>query len=306
MNLTHLKYIVEVEKTGSITKAAQNLYMGQPNLSKAIKELEEEMGITIFKRTTKGVEPTKKGSEFLEYAKKLLSQIDELESIFKPNDDSTRMNIAVPRATYCSIAFTRFMNSLRAEDKIKIYFRETDAITSINDVAAGDSDIAVIRFQDMYRDYFTSLISDKGLDFRMLHQFEMKVLMSEKHPLAKYSDIPYHMLSEFTEICNGDYEVKGISVSKIKRNAQINAPSKSICIYDRGSQLDLLQRVPDTFMWVSPIAHDFLEKHGLVIKPCSIATEISNDVIIYPAGHVFAEHESKFIDYLKAEIELMK
>ena len=84
MNFSHIKYVVEVENTGSITKAANNLYMGQPNLSKAIKELEAEIGITIFKRTAKGVEPTKKGAEFLKYAKTILSQINELESLTKP------------------------------------------------------------------------------------------------------------------------------------------------------------------------------------------------------------------------------
>lgn len=60
MNLTHLRYALEVERTRSITKAAQNLYMGQPNLSKAIKELEGEIGIPIFSRTSKGVGVTKK------------------------------------------------------------------------------------------------------------------------------------------------------------------------------------------------------------------------------------------------------
>lgn len=304
MNLTHLKYIAEVEKTGSITKAAQNLYMGQPNLSKAIKELEEEMGFTIFKRTTKGVEPTQKGREFLEYAKKLLSQIDEIESIFKPSDNCLHFSITVPRATYCSVAFTRFLNSLDRDEKMKIYFRESDAITAINDVAAGDTDIAVIRFQDMYKDYFTTLMSDKGLEAKPLYQFEMRLLMSKEHPLAKYDDIPYHQLSEYTEICNGDYDLKGISVSKIKRNTQIEAPAKSIYIFDRGSQIDLLQRVPDTFMWVSPIAPDFLDKHGLVLKSCSIASEISHDVVIYPKGHSFGGYEKRFMDFLKAEIEL--
>ena len=81
MNFLHIKYIVEVENTGSITKAANNFYMGQPYLSKAIKELEAEIGITIFKRTAKGVIPTKKGAEFLTYAKTILSQMDELESL---------------------------------------------------------------------------------------------------------------------------------------------------------------------------------------------------------------------------------
>ena len=65
MNTLHLKYAVEVERTGSISRAAENLFMGQPNLSKAIRELEETTGITIFKRTSKGVLPTPKLKAFL-------------------------------------------------------------------------------------------------------------------------------------------------------------------------------------------------------------------------------------------------
>ena len=69
MNLSYLKYAVEVEKTGSITKAAQNFYMNQPHLSKIIRELERELGEDIFDRTSRGMIPTKKGEEFLRYAK---------------------------------------------------------------------------------------------------------------------------------------------------------------------------------------------------------------------------------------------
>ena len=76
MNTLHFKYAVEIEKTRSITQAAENLYMAQPNLSKAIKELENNLGITIFRRTSKGVIPTDQGLKFLEYAKQILIQID--------------------------------------------------------------------------------------------------------------------------------------------------------------------------------------------------------------------------------------
>ena len=74
MNLLHLKYAVEVAKTSSITKAADNLYMGQPNLSRAIRELEDSLGIQIFKRTPKGIYPTPKGEEFLGYARQVIEQ----------------------------------------------------------------------------------------------------------------------------------------------------------------------------------------------------------------------------------------
>ena len=87
MNLQQLKQVIEVEKTASITQAAKNLYMGQPNLSKSIKELEKEIGITLFRRTVKGVEATSEGLQFLRHAKEITKKMEELETIYKPNQE---------------------------------------------------------------------------------------------------------------------------------------------------------------------------------------------------------------------------
>ena len=81
MNLQQLRYAVEVERTGSITQAAENLFMGQPNLSKAIRELEREVGIEIFLRTPRGMELTEKGRVFLGYAKQILAQVRQMEEL---------------------------------------------------------------------------------------------------------------------------------------------------------------------------------------------------------------------------------
>ena len=76
MNLMHLKYAAEIAKVGSLNKAAENLYMGQPNLSRAIRELETSLGITIFVRSAKGMSVTPEGEEFLRYARKILAEVD--------------------------------------------------------------------------------------------------------------------------------------------------------------------------------------------------------------------------------------
>ena len=85
-NIQHLKYAVEVEKMGSISRAAENLYMSQPHLSKAIKALEDSLDIALFNRTPAGMVPTKKGREFLIYAKSILAQVEEMESLYKQSD----------------------------------------------------------------------------------------------------------------------------------------------------------------------------------------------------------------------------
>ena len=83
MNVIHMKYAVEVAKAGSINKASETLLVAQPNLSRSIKELEADLGITIFLRTSKGMTLTPKGEEFMGYAKNILSQLDELETMYK-------------------------------------------------------------------------------------------------------------------------------------------------------------------------------------------------------------------------------
>lgn len=300
MNFSHLKYIVEVENTGSITKAANNLFMGQPNLSKAIKELESEIGITIFKRTVKGVEATKKGSEFLNYAKTILSQINELESLYKPQKtEGLKFNISVPRATYISVAFTKFLNKLCNEEQLSVSFKETSDITIINEVSCGDSQLGIIRFQDIYEDYFLNLLKDNGLDYQPLWEYELTIIMSKYHELAVLDDIPFHMLNGYIELVQNVLEVNSLPFSQIKRTAKMELPQKRIYIYERGSQFDLLQNVQNTYMWVSPVPEEILEQHDLVSRKCSLSAALNKDIIIYPKSHEFNEYETLFISLLK-------
>ena len=94
MNIQHLRYAIEVAKTGSITQAAENLFMGQPNLSKAIRELETSLNIRLFRRSSRGVIPTPEGEEFLQYARSIIAQVDKVESLYRPDRSSqVRFNL---------------------------------------------------------------------------------------------------------------------------------------------------------------------------------------------------------------------
>lgn len=155
MNLLHLKYAIEVEKTGSISKAAENLYMNQPHLSKAIRELEQTVGISIFNRTSKGVVPTKKGAEFLLYAKNIIPQIEAMENLYKTNNDSKfKFDIAVPRASYISNAFTEFVKTIAPDAEITIDYRETNSLRVIKNVANNENNLGIIRYQTIYEKNF--------------------------------------------------------------------------------------------------------------------------------------------------------
>lgn len=109
MNLMHLKYVVEIDKTRSISKAAENLYMGQPNLSRSIKELEQSLQITIFKRTPKGIEVTPDGEEFIQYAKKILADVETVEKKYTQKKSIKKIFHFRARASYIGYSFVEFM-----------------------------------------------------------------------------------------------------------------------------------------------------------------------------------------------------
>ena len=126
MNLLHMKYAVEVARVGSLSQAAQNLILAQPNLSRSIKELEAEIGIKIFERSTKGMLLTPEGEEFIGYAKEILNHIDHADKIYKTGAaKKQKFSISVPRACYISDAFAEFSKTL-SKDAAEIFYKETN------------------------------------------------------------------------------------------------------------------------------------------------------------------------------------
>jgi len=220
-NILHLKYAVEVERTGSISKAAETLYMGQPHLSKAIRELEESIGITIFNRTSKGVIPTQKGRGFLDYAKKILEQIDEMEAHYKPSDGSVHnFDISVPRASYISYAFSEFAKYLDTKKEIDLNYRETNSMRAMKNVADNTNNIAIIRYQTIYERYFLNALEERELKYKPIWEFEYLALMSDKHFLANEQTIDYSDLHKYTEIVHGDITVPALPLTEMREIAK--------------------------------------------------------------------------------------
>ncbi|MGN0675808.1 MAG: LysR family transcriptional regulator, partial [Oscillospiraceae bacterium] len=216
----HLKYLVEVEKTGSITKAASSLFMGQPNLSKAIKEVENEVGAPIFKRISKGVEPTEKGREFLKCAKAIIQQMDKMENLFKPEvSDILNFNISVPRASYAAYAFSRFVSELDQSRRFAVNYREANSLDTINSVLEGEFAMGIIRYEEAYEDFFLSLLADKELKSEEIWDFSYLVLMSEQSELAAKETVTAADLENYIEVVHGDVSVPYLSETYLKKTA---------------------------------------------------------------------------------------
>lgn len=300
MNTLLLKYAIEVDKTGSISKAAENLYMNQPQLSKAIKELEDMMGVAIFNRTSKGVVTTKKGKEFLIMAESVLDKIHEMESLcFGVEKDLLKFEISVPRATYIAKTFAEFVGELTNIEKINIEYIETETKKAIDNVASNDHNLGIIRYQKRYEQFFINILNEKGLKYDVIYEFEYRLLMSAKSPLASYETVPFKKLSEFIQISNGDEKepyIMGGDTSSVKPPMN----KKEIHIYERASQFELLFKVPSTYMWVSPVPKDILMTLGLVEKLCEDNKNTFKDILIYKKGYKLTDTDKLFISMLKS------
>jgi len=300
MNIMHLKYAVEVAKTGSITQAAENLFMGQPNLSKAIRELEENLGVTIFKRTSKGIIATQKGEEFLVYAKRILAQIAELESIYHSNSESKQtFSISIPRGSYMAHGFANLIKRLDNEKEIEIHYKETNSMEAINNILQSNFNLAIIRYRDVFEQYFARLLKEKELKSELVWQFRYLAVMSKDNPLASKPVLTCEDFADSIEILHSDNAVPSLPILEAKRMENIETSNKKIYVFERGSQFEILSNIPNSFMWVSPIPQKMLDRYGLVQRKVSDADYNYKDMLVYQRSYRLSEIDRMYIEELK-------
>lgn len=292
MNTTYLIYALEIERVGSISQAAQNLYMAQPNLSKAIRELEKELGFTIFKRTAKGVRPTEEGTEFLYHARQIMEQVGAVERISQRiGTDKLKYKISIPRGSYIVDGFTSFLSELELEKGMEVTINETNALGTISNVADRGYNLGIIRYQMLDETHYLTMLKNNHLTYETIWEFEYVLVMSKNHPLANKETITPGDLSEYTKITHGDIELP--HVRRINHEAEMT-PRNVIYVYERGSQFDLLTNVPTTYMWVSPIPQKLLNKLQLVQRICRAEDNLYKDVMIFREDYHITEHDRLF------------
>lgn len=297
MNILHLKYAIEIDKYHSINKAAEMLYMSQPNLSRALKELEDNLGISIFKRTSRGMSTTVQGEEFLGYARKILAQIDEVENMYKQGrSQKQKFSVSVPRSSYFSYAFSQFSKAIKKDRPAEIFYKETNSKRAINNILQADYKLGIIRYKTTYESYFKSMLREKGLVGEVLAEFSYVLIMSRKHPLADKDDIRLCDLHDYIEISHADPYVPSMPFVDIKREELGEYADKRIFVFERASQFDLLQNVTDTFMWVSPLSKDMLDRFGLVQKRSRDNDKVYRDVLVYSKNYKLTELDKRFIE----------
>lgn len=298
VNILHMKYAVEVAKHGSLNKASEVLLIAQPNLSRSIKELEADLGIVIFDRTSRGMTLTPEGQEFIGFAKGILSQIEQVEKYYKDTSSSKQsFSVSAPRAEYVSEAFAEFSKSLTKEPA-EIFYKETNSQGTIRDVLENNYHLGIIRYADEYDKYFKNLLEEKDICYELITEFRYSILVNSESPLAKKEKIEFEDLKDMIEIALAEPYAPSTPISKIMKEDTADNISRRIFTYERGSQYDVLSANSEAFMWVSLVPRGILEKHDLTEIECVDNTKVYKDVLIYRNGYKLSTLDKQFITSL--------
>lgn len=303
MNLVNIKYILTIEEYGSISTAAKQLFVAQPNLSRAVKEVESEYGIKIFERTAKGVIPTTEGRRFIEKIRSIQYGLDSLSDEFiNGKNNEVAFRISVPRATYISDAFSQYLKSMNNTSSISINYCETNSMDTIQNVEQHDYDIGIIRYAKKYESYYKSLLKLRGLSYEKLIEFDYRVLLNSDNPLSQKDEVSRDELRDLIELIHGDTILPNGNYADIDADIEDEIKTKKrIYIYERGSQFEILKSVPNAYMWTSRIPDDILKNNGLVQKKCKGLEYSMRDYIIYSRKQ---RHECKdLLRFIKQNAE---
>ena len=295
MNILHMRYAVEVARLGSLSKAAETLMIAQPNISRSIKELEADLGITIFQRNPKGMILTPEGEEFIDNARDIINRIEKIEQSYRGGSHKKRkFSISGPRACYISEAMAEFSKSI-GNAPTEIYYKETNSKKTIKKVIENEYKLGIIRYSESYDKYYKSMLEEKGLSGELIAEFSYVLIMSAENPLAKKEVITYEDLFDYIEIAHADPYVPTLSMSKVFREELPDKVAQRIFVFERASQFDLLSENPRTFMWVSPASQKILDRYDLVQRVCEGNKKIYKDVLIYHKGYKLTKLDRDFI-----------
>lgn len=238
MTLQQLKYAITVAETGTITEAANKLYISQPSLTNAIHELEKEMNIIIFNRTNKGINISKEGEDFLGYARQVLEQAAILEDKYK-GDNGGKKKFCVSTQHY-SFAVNAFVDLIKkfGQDEYDFSLRETQTYEIIEDVARMRSEIGILFLNDFNEKVITKILKSYDLEFHQLFVAKPHVFISRKHPLAQNQVITNEELEQYPYLSFEQGEHNSFYFSEEIFSA--TERKKNIRVRDRATLFNLL------------------------------------------------------------------
>ena len=240
MTLQQLKYAVTVAECGTISAAAEKLFISQPSLTTAIRELESEMGVTIFSRTNRGVIVSREGEEFLGYARQILSQAQLLQERFSGREQGEkRFAVSSQHFNFTVLAFSRLVQNFRGP-RYSFHFRETTTYEVLEDVSQLRSEVGILALNEDNERFLRRMFGKLGLEFTELKRVQAELFVSAEHPLAGRRFVTVEDVSPYPCITfeqgehNGQFFFEGLSALAAQSH-------KTICVRERATEYQLLR-----------------------------------------------------------------
>lgn len=277
MQLQQLKYVLEVERTGSMNKAAKNLFVSQPNLSSAISGLEQELNIHIFERTNKGVKVTPEGKLLIQYARSILGQVDQIKKAYgiEERRHVSFLEISQTGMIHLAPVMSHIYSQLKAS-RVEMMFKQAHLGEIIKHLYYMRSEIAVVTMNTTQMRFIEKVLDTRKIELNMLGQSKLGVVVSPISSLYDQKEVAFEALSALTYI-----EYLEASNQSSNYNAElVDIWSKflgdTIHVTDRGMVSELLGHL-DSFSF--DIAHnsEYLAQRGLKFIP------LKEEIVIYIA-----------------------
>ena len=299
MTFQQIRYIVEIAKHNSISKAASALYVTQPSISKAVRELEADLGITILDRTNKGVLFTKEGTELLFYARMLLEQMESVVYHFNKEKtmDLTKVSISSQHYGFVIEAVANLMDYF-AERKYELTIREGKTTDVIDDVYASRSVLGILSLTNLNKSFFERYFISKSLMFTPLASLRQHVFLRREHPLAHLTCITLEQLRDYPYLT---YQQDDVLLHFAEEAINVDNIRKLVYLKDRGTMNNLLSNTDGYNLGTGCIVNNYMNPNII-----SIPLERSNliQVGLVKRNDVFLSEEILvYIDFLKVALE---
>lgn len=299
MTLQQFRYLVEISNHNSISKAASALYVTQPSISKAVFELEAELGITILNRTNKGVVFTKDGTELLFYAKTLLEQLDSVVYHFNKQKamDLTKFSISSQHYGFAVEAVANLMDYF-ADRKYELAIREGKTTDVIDDVYTSRSILGILSLTDLNKNFFERYFISKSLTFTPVALLKQHVFLRNEHPLAHLKCVTMEQLWEYPYLT---YQQDDVLLHFAEEAINVDNIRKVVYLKDRGAMNSLLSNTDSYNLGTGCIVNNYMNPNII-----SISLEGGNliQVGLVKRNDVFLPEEILvYVDFLKVALE---
>ena len=299
MTLQQLKYVVTVADKGTISEAAKELFISQPSLTNAIKELENELHITIFNRTNKGIVVSSEGDEFLAYARQVLEQVNLLEEKYlNVKKQSPRFSVSTQHYSFVVKAFVDVIKEFGG-NQYDFTLRETQTYEIIEDVSKLRSEIGVLYTSHKNEEVIRKIIRNNGLEFKELFVAKPHIFISSKHPLCNkdvvyLEDLEDYPYLSFEQGDNNSFYFSEEILSTLDRR-------KNIKVSDRATLFNLAVGL-DGYTVSSGVISKELNGENIIAKPLIVNEEMSIG-IIKKKNMVLSRYGQAFMDALVKYIQ---